>query len=66
MPYCNALGSVLANFINEVTKDEKNASPNFVYILFEASALTLTYVKENREAFTQVEDQLSPALNNII
>lgn len=56
MPFAGALGNVLATFISEVTKDEKNASPNFVYILFEASALTLTYVKDSREAFTAVED----------
>jgi hypothetical protein len=49
-----------------VASDEKNASPNFVYILFEAAALTLTFVKDNRQAFTAVEEQLTPALNNII
>lgn len=65
-PYASTLGQVLAAFINEVSKDEKNASPNFIYILFEASALTLTYVKEDRTAFQAVEDHLTPALNFII
>ncbi len=49
-----------------MAKDEKTSSPNFVYILFEASALTLTFVKDNREAFAAVEEQLTPALNYII
>jgi len=66
MPFAGVLGQVLASFITEVAKDEKNASPNFVYILFEASALTLTFVKDNRDAFIAVEDQLTPALNYII
>lgn len=56
VPFAPTLGSVLASFITEVCKDEKNASPNFIYILFEASALTLTYVKDDRTAFSAVED----------
>lgn len=57
---------MLSRFISEVAADEKNASPNFTYILFEACALTLTYIKENREAFVAFENQITPALNNII
>jgi hypothetical protein len=56
VPFAATLGQVLAQFITEVTKDEKGASPNFVYILFEASALTLTYVKSDQAAFTAVEE----------
>lgn len=51
VPFAPTLGQVLRNFIAEVAQDEKSSSPNFVYILFEACALTLTYVKDNREAF---------------
>jgi hypothetical protein len=42
------------------------ASPNYTYILFEALALTLTYVKNSPEAFNSVEDQLTPVLNMIM
>jgi len=66
IPYAAVLGQVLSSFILEVAKDEGNSSPNYVYILFEAAALTLTFVKDNREAFVAVEDQLTPALNQII
>lgn len=57
---------MLSRFIIEVSADEKNASPNFTYILFEACALTLTFIKENRESFVAFEDQITPALNSII
>ena len=60
------LGQVLATFIQEVAQNESGVSPNYIYILFEASALTLTFIKENRDAFKSVEDQLTPPLNYII
>ena len=49
------LAQVLAGFISEVIKDQTTASPNYTYILFEASALTLTYVKLDQAAFANVE-----------
>lgn len=65
--FASILGSVLASFINEVARDQSSeASPNYVYILFEASALVLLYVKGNKEAFAQVESCLTPVLNYII
>jgi hypothetical protein len=51
IPYAETLGSLLATFINEVVKDQSSPSPNYVYILFEASALTLTFVKQDPTAF---------------
>lgn len=51
VPFAPTLGSVFASFIQEVCKDEKNASPNFIYILFEVTAQTLKYVKDNSGAF---------------
>jgi len=48
-----------------VIKDQTTASPNYTYILFEASALTLTYVKLDQAAFSNVEAQLTPVLNQI-
>ena len=44
-PFAQTLGQVLSSFITEVVKDDTNTSPNYAYILFEAAALTLTYVK---------------------
>jgi hypothetical protein len=64
--FAPTLGQVLRNFITEVANDEKSSSPNFIYILFEACALTLTYIKDHREAFVAFEEQLTPALNNVI
>lgn len=56
---------MLASFIAEVIKDG-STSPNYVYILFEASALTLTYVRSDPNAFNSVEGQLTPVLNQIM
>ena len=66
VPFAPVLGQVLASFIHEVAKDEATASPNYTYILFEAAALTLTFVKGFHDAFQAVEDQLTPALSFII
>jgi len=66
VPFAETLGQVLGSFITEVAKDEQSTSPNYAYILFEAAALTLTFVKSNQAAFSAVEDQLTPALNMII
>jgi len=66
LPFAGVLGYTLNFKRYEVARDEGNSSPNYVYILFEAAALTLTFVKENRDAFVAVEDQLTPALNQII
>jgi hypothetical protein len=38
------LGKVFAYSILEVAKDKDPVSPNYTYILFEAAALTLTFV----------------------
>lgn len=64
-PFAGTLGQVLSSFITEAVKDS-SASPNYAYILFEASALTLTFSKDNADAFNAVEEQLTPALNSII
>jgi CAS/CSE protein, C-terminus len=51
IPYAETLGQLLASFINEVIKDQSSPSPNYVYILFEASASTLRSIKQNAAAF---------------
>ena len=66
IPFAETLGNVLQKFISDVVKGEGETSPNYAYILFEASALTLTYVKSDAQAFAAVEDKLVPALNMII
>lgn len=60
------IGSVLSSFITELVRDGASASPNYVYILFETTALTLTYVKHSKEAFATVEQHITPALNLIL
>ena len=45
VPHAETLGDVLYQFITEAVKDDANTSPNYAYILFEAAALTLTFVK---------------------
>lgn len=57
---------MLATFIQEAAKDEVSSSPNYTYILFESAALTLTFVKNDAQAFAAVEEQLTPVLNYII
>jgi hypothetical protein len=48
IPFAETLGGVLANFIGEAVKDQADSSPNYIYILFESAALTLTYVKSDK------------------
>jgi hypothetical protein len=55
IPFAETLGNVLGSFIGEAVKDQADSSPNYIYILFESAALTLTYVKSDKEAFNQVE-----------
>ena len=52
-------------FISEVVRDTQ-VSPNYTYILFETTSLSLTYTKNLPEAFAQIEDQITPILNGII
>lgn len=64
-PFAGTLGQVLSCFIQEAVKDLQ-VSPNYTYILFEASALCLTYTKHDPAAFASIEDQLTPSLNSVI
>lgn len=64
-PFAGTLGEVMSHFMNEVVKDTQ-VSPNYTYILFEIAALSLTYTKHQPEAFAQIEDKLTPTLNQII
>lgn len=64
--FAQPLATVLSSFITDLVRDDSTASPNYVYILFESTALTLTYVKNNKEAFSMVEQHITPALNLIL
>ena len=41
-------------------------SPNYIYILFESAALSLTFTKGDQNAFAQIENQLTQPLNKIL
>lgn len=66
MPFAETLGQVLSSFIDSAARDEAQSSPNYLYILFETTALTLRHVRHSPEVFAQVERQLCGALNYVI
>jgi CAS/CSE protein, C-terminus len=59
------LGQILSQFINAAALDEASTSPNYLYILFETTALTLRHLK-GTDAFSIVEGHLTNALALII
>ena len=65
-PFAQTMGSVLASFLEGAARDEKQSSPNYIYILFETTALTMRHLKGTPEYFQVVEDMLIPPLNLII
>jgi len=56
---------VLSSFISDAISDT-STSPNYAYILFEASALTLSFSKSDQKAFSEIEENLTPAISQII
>ena len=66
MPFAETLGQVLSAFIDAAARDEAQSSPNYIYILFETTALTLRHLKNHPQLFIQVEACLGPALNYIM
>ena len=64
--FAKTLGEVFSSFITEAAKDEKSASPNYLYILFETTALTLRYTKQNKASTAELELELTKGINNII
>lgn len=60
------LGQIFNQFILAAAKDEAQSSPNYLYILFETTALTLRYLKSNPESFQQAEICLQESLHLII
>jgi len=57
---------VLSSFIDQAARDEAQSSPNYIYILFETTALTLRHLKNHPEVFSLIESNLAPALNYIM
>lgn len=57
---------MLSKFILDIAKDENDQSANYLYILFETTALTIRNLSSNQQALSQVEAQVSQALSFIL
>ena len=57
---------MLTKFIHDTANDENEQSPNYVYILFETTALTLGFMRSNPAEMTKLQGSLSTSLNFII
>ena len=60
------MGAVLAKFILDSAQDENDKSPNYIYILFETTALTMKFMKSNTAEFNKLQALLTPSLNFLI
>ena len=65
LSFADTLGQILGSFINAAALDESTTSPNYLYILFETTALTLRHLKGTAQ-FESVENQLIQSLGIII
>ena len=45
--FADTIGQVLDKFIMDVAKEETDLSQNYIYILFETTALTIKFMKGN-------------------
>jgi hypothetical protein len=64
--FSDTIGGVLNKFIEDVAKEESDLSQNYIYILFETTALTIKYMRGNNEMFAGLQSKLSDSLNFII
>lgn len=64
--YSMQLGEVLTKFIQDIAQEREIISPNYVYILFETTALTLKFIQGNPQQMVQLQTNLSNSLNFII
>lgn len=64
--FCEQLSQVLQKFIHDTAKDENDQSPNYVYILFETTALSLKFMRGNPTEMLKLQVNLSQSLNFII
>ena len=48
LQFSQQLSQVLSKFIQDTAKDENDQSPNYVYILFETTALSLKLMGSNQ------------------
>ena len=55
----------MSKFISDIAQEE-DSSANYVYILFETTALTLKYLSSNAEALAAFQAKISESLNQII
>jgi hypothetical protein len=56
----------LNRFILAAAKEESSSSPNYVYILFEISALVLRNIKVNSQLVTAFENEITESLLHIL
>jgi len=61
----DTLSQVLSKFISDIA-DQEDQSANYVYILFETTALTLKYLSSNAEALSSFQNKLSESMNKIL
>ena len=64
--FSEQLGQVLSKFIQDIANDQGDQSPNYVYILFETTALVLRNIAGNQEQMMKVQELLTPSLNFIV
>lgn len=64
--FSDTLGQVLQQFIKDASNDENDQSPNYIYLLFETTALSLKFSGNNGQSMAQLRDQLLPVLIEII
>lgn len=64
--YSQELSQVLSKFIQDTAQDENEQSPNYVYILFETTALTVKFLVQNPAKLHDLQVALSVSLNYII
>ena len=56
----------MTKFIHDAAKEENEQSPNYVYILFETTALTLKFMRSSPVEMGKLQTNLSNSLNFII
>ena len=64
--FSEQLSQVLQKFIHDTAKDENDQSPNYIYILFETTALSLKFMRSSPQDMVNLQNNLASSLNFII
>jgi hypothetical protein len=64
--FSEQLSQVLQKFIHDTAKDENDQSPNYIYILFETTALSLKFMRSSPQDMANLQNNLASSLNFII